>query len=284
MKINGRTKLLCLLGSPVKQSFSPLMHNASFSKLNINASYMAFDIEHEEIEKALLGLKAMNFIGCNVTKPHKLAVMPFLDHIDENATQIGAVNTIVNKEGKLYGYNTDMFGFIESIKSRDLTLENKTVAVLGTGGAAKAVVVGLLNEKVKEILIFSRDILKANSFLADINHDGKLSSHTYKDISNQTYDYIINTTPIGMHKDDPSIINVTRAGHDDTVFYDLIYNPKETTFLREARESGRQTINGLDMLIYQGIAALELWFEFDSKGWTRDDVIDVLIKENIIEI
>lgn len=284
--INGKTKLLCLLGSPVEHTFSPAMHNASFLKMNINAAYMAFDIKTPEIKQTLDGLKAIGFMGANVTIPHKINVMPYLDHIDEKAQLIGAVNTIVNKDKSLYGYNTDVDGFVESFKTQNITLKNKRVAVLGTGGASKAVVVGLLFEKVSNIDVFSRDIVKGKQFIKNLNYcENKLSPKIYSEIGDgSTYDIIINSTPLGMHPHEGiSVVDTSILGHEQTIFYDLIYNPLETEFLKKARETKRKTINGLDMLIFQGIYALKHWYpdiDVDSI-WTKEDVITVL-KENAI--
>ncbi|MCH4888795.1 shikimate dehydrogenase [Acidaminobacter sp. JC074] len=280
--INGKTKTVCLLGSPVEHSFSPMMHNASFQKLGINAKYLAFDVHPSSIEQAVEGVRAFGFLGCNVTIPHKEAVMQHLDEIDPKAERIGAVNTVVNENGRLKGYNTDVDGFIESFKTFHYDFKNKKIAVLGTGGASKAVVVGLLYQGVGEIHIFSRSYDKSSSFCDRI--DNSLKAMTYDQLDETfPYDVVVNTTPVGMHPNEgKSVIHVENLGHKETIFYDLIYNPLETEFLRQGRESGRRTLNGLDMLIYQGIYALRYWVDFDHSKWTRDDVIEVLKASHII--
>lgn len=285
--ITSKTKLLCLLGSPVEHSFSPIMHNDSLKNINLDACYFAFDVKSDNLDDALRGLKAINFIGANVTIPHKVNVMKYLDFIDEKAKIIGAVNTIVNVNNKLYGYNTDIDGFIESLKVRNISLKNKTVAVLGTGGAAKGIIIGLLLEKVKHADIFSRDILKSNLIVDNItlSHEN-LSAKVYSDFDKSyPYDIIINTTPVGMYPNvEDSIIDVKNIGHENTVFYDLIYNPLETRFLKDAKDSGRDTINGLDMLILQGIQSFKYWFpDTDLKDKvTRNTVIKTLKENSII--
>lgn len=281
--INGNTRLLCLLGSPVEHSFSPTMHNASFQKLGINSCYMAFDVKPDTLEQAITGLRTLGFVGANVTFPNKEHVLSYLDFIDPMAKKIGAVNTIVNNQGKLEGYNTDAIGFIESFKRFQFDFKNKKIALLGTGGAAKAVAVGLLFNHVSKIDIFSRTIDKASGFCKGIN-DETLSAKTYADLDETyPYDIVINSTPLGMHpKEGQSVIKSDQVGYIDTVFYDLIYNPSETEFLKLARLSGRKTMNGLDMLIYQGIYALRHWFDFDESLWTKEDVVKILEASQII--
>ncbi len=280
--IDGKTKLICLLGSPVGHSFSPKMHNNTLEKVNINARYLAFDVSKESLSSAINGLKAIDFIGSNVTIPHKTEVMKHLDHIDDRAKLIGAVNTVVNRDGNLYGYNTDIDGFIESFNLRDIKLQNKKVAVFGTGGSAKAVLVGLLYEKIDHIDVFSRELLKSKQLINDISYCSELlNPKTYSDLDETyPYDIIINTTPVGMHPNvDACVIDASNFGHKDTVFYDLVFNPLETRFLREARLSGRQTINGLDMLILQGLYSFKHWFpEADMSDITRDSVLECLGK------
>lgn len=281
--INGKTQLVCLLGSPVEHSFSPMMHNASFQKLDINASYMAFDVKKASLKQAVEGLRNLRFVGGNVTIPHKVDIMQYLDEIDPKAALIGACNTIVLKDDRLCGYNTDVDGFIESFKSLNFDFRKKRIAVLGTGGASKAVVVGFLYENVEEIHLFSRQEEKSKTLASSFGSD-KVVGRSYESLEkNYPYDVIVNTTPVGMHPHEGvSVIDASLYGHDQTIFYDLIYNPTETEFLRQARLSGKPTMNGLDMLIYQGIYALRYWFDFDSSLWTKDDVMDVLKTRRII--
>lgn len=281
--INGKTKLVCLLGSPVEHSFSPMMHNASFHKLNINAKYMAFDVETISLKQAVEGLKALDFAGANVTRPHKVNVMQHIDVIDPKAELIGACNTLVSKDGLIHGFNTDVEGFIESFRSFQYDFKNKKIAVLGTGGASKAILVGFLYEEVGEIHVFSRTKDKSEALAKTLNNPC-VTGMSYDELdASYPYDVIVNTTPIGMYPNvDQTIIESDMYGHDDTIFYDLIYNPIETEFLRKARLSGKKTINGLDMLVYQGIYALRHWFDFDESKWTKDDVMAVLMANGII--
>lgn len=282
--INGKTKLMCLIGSPISHSFSPIMHNDSLEKCNINAKYLAFDVDNSNLENAINGLKAFNFIGANVTIPNKIEVMKHLDAIDEKAMKIGAVNTIVNVNNKLIGYNTDIDGFINSFKARNIELLNKSVAIFGAGGAAKGVVVGLLSEKVSNIDVFSRNLDKVKTFVDGFN-DIKVFAGTYDKFDEKTsYDIIVNTTPIGTHPNiDDSIMDTSNIGGANTIFYDLIYNPTETKFLRDARLSGRRTINGVDMLILQGIKSFQHWFpNVDIEDKVTLNSVNGLLKENNI--
>jgi len=282
--INGKTRLLCLLGSPVEHSFSPTMHNASFQKLNINAKYLAFDVHPNTLKQAVEGLRALQFMGANVTIPHKVNVMQYVDVLDPKAAMIGACNTLVHKNDKVYGYNTDVSGFIESFKHIKFNFKNKKIAILGTGGAAKAVLVGFLCEGVESVHLFSRTLQKAQELSDSIKEYDNIIPMTYDTLAcDYPYDVVVNTTPLGMHpKEGETVVNPTEIGYKDTVFYDLIYNPEETEFLKLARLSNRRTINGLDMLIYQGLDALKLWLEFDNEKWTREDVLKVLKDSNII--
>ncbi|MBN2797033.1 MAG: shikimate dehydrogenase [Clostridia bacterium] len=276
--INGKTKLLCLLGSPVSHSFSPLMHNAACERLELNASYLAFDIERDKIQIALEGLKSMNFIGCNVTSPYKVEVMPYLNVIDPIAKEIGAVNTIAYKNHQLIGYNTDVEGFIESFKQRNIPLENKKIAVLGSGGASKAVIIGLKYQRVKSIDLYSRTINESNN--------DWLTYKNYDNFDYDAYDIIVNCTPLGMGKHIKlSPIDTSLITRKDIVLYDLIYNPYETVFLKNGPHDAIK-INGLDMLIHQGIFAYKYWFEDIKlhKKWEYDDVFKLLVEHKIIDL
>lgn len=282
--VNGKTKLLCLLGSPVEHSFSPMMHNASFQKMNIDAKYMAFDVHPNQLKHAIEGLRALRFVGANITFPHKVTVLDYVDVLDPKAALIGACNTLLYKNDTLYGYNTDVSGFIESFQSFKYELKNKKIAILGTGGAAKAILVGFLCEDVEYVHLFSRTVNKAEALSSSLKDYDNIVAKTYEELDeNEPYDVIVNATPLGMHPfEGKVVINPSHIGYIDTIFYDLIYNPQETEFLRLAKQSGRRTINGLEMLINQGIDALNLWFDFDCSDWSRTDVLKVLKANNII--
>lgn len=275
-------KLFGLIGHPVQHSISPKMHNHAFDKLEVNGHYMAFDLREDQVEAGFKSLKVLGFSGFNVTIPHKQSIMKYLDKIDPKAEAIGAVNTVACVNNQWMGYNTDVDGFLMSLHRHDVKLEGKKVCVLGHGGAAKAVVYGLLENHIGSLDIFSRNPYCVDEWfkklLIKYNH---VSIKSYEDYSNlNNYDLIINTTPVGMAPNiDQTIIDGSVAGHENTVFYDLIYKPSETLFLKQAKRSGRKIINGLDMLIYQGILALEIWLpESDVENkWTRDEVLKILV-------
>jgi len=264
MKITSNTELICLLGHPVKHSFSPIFQNAMIESSGLNKVYMAFDTEPANLEKAILGLKSLGFTGANVTIPHKENVMALLDEVSEEAKNVGAVNTVLNDNGKLVGYNTDVYGFIRLLKDNGASPHSKMkVAVLGTGGAAKAVVAGLIMENVERLDVYSRSAEKGQKFLDGFKAFGKteIKALSYEELDQQgEYDVVVNSTPLGMHpKEDQTVIEPSKIKGTNVVFVDLIYNPTETLFLKKAKELGHRAINGLDMLIFQGMKSFEIW-------------------------
>lgn len=263
MKINSNTKLICLLGHPVKHSKSPDMHNMNLESINENAVYMAFDVENENLGKTIDGLKSINFIGANVTVPHKENVIKFLDRLTEEAKLIGAVNTIYYENDKLVGDNTDGKGFMISLKEETkFESKDKKILILGAGGAAKAVSVKLVMENVKEIYLYELDNEKGNNLK---NHLEKISATKVFLVNKeelQEYakksDLIVNCTPVGMKDSDPLLLSLESFKKEQVVF-DLIYNPEKTKLLKEAEKKGAKILNGAGMLVYQGALAFEKW-------------------------
>lgn len=262
--IKATTKLLCILGHPIKHSKSPLMHNKMLEILGIDSVYTAFDVEPSKVEDAVKGMKALGITGGNVTIPHKETVMPFLDEITEEAKNIGAVNTIFVKEGKYIGDNTDGRGFIISLmQDGGFDPKGKKALILGAGGAAKAIVTKLAMENICCIGIFDIDQSKSQEL---VNHAKKLNStvnatNLKKEEIEQTAtqaDLIINCTPIGMKETDPELLN-KKVFNQTQVVFDLIYNPSETKLLQDAKNAGAKIINGLGMLVYQGALSFERW-------------------------
>lgn len=281
LKVGYMEKLYALIGHPVGHSISPVMHNGAFERMGINGHYLNFEGEPQGLKTTLEALKVLGCSGFNVTIPYKEAVIEHLDACDQNAKAIGAVNTVVCLNNQWLGYNTDIYGFQRALATGGVSLKDKKVCVFGHGGSARAVVYACLQGSIKSLDIFSRDTSKMNSWFKDL--DASYPAMTLKAYDaykvNNDYDLMINTTPLGMSPDtDRSIVDTTKAGHKETVFFDLIYNPWETLFLKGARLTDRKTINGLDMLIYQGLKALELWFPNDQiqDNWTRADVLDTL--------
>ena len=262
--ITGKTKLVGLIGYPVGHSLSPLMHNAAFSALELNYIYVPLPVEPDHLEQALVGLKAMGFVGVNVTIPHKVAIIPYLDEIDRSAELVGAVNTIVIREGRCIGYNTDAQGFIQSLTSKDITMKGKNAVIMGAGGAARAVVCGLIDHGISQIVIGTRNKLKAQDFIklfpAEINIQGcDWQEKIFTDAITQC-DILINCTPIGMSANNEVALPINFQDlKASALVCDLTYNPPMTRFLTYAQSRGHMVINGAGMLVEQGALAFELW-------------------------
>lgn len=248
-----------LLGFPVKHSFSPAMHNAAFKELGINAEYKLFEIKPEKLQNFLLSLEEKGIKGLNVTIPYKEKVLnsDFIEIDEESfyARKIGAVNTIIVKNGKLKAFNTDMPGFSRHLKE-NISPVGKKVAVLGAGGAAKAVVYCLAENKVKEIAIYDIDKIKSQNIVSLIKssfNDFPISAvNGIEALRIQEKELLINTTPIGMKPSDPCLIT-EKMLHRNLFIYDLIYNPQETKLLALANKAQVKNSNGLGMLLYQGV-------------------------------
>lgn len=264
--INGKTKVVGIFGWPVEHTFSPAMHNSAFAHLNLNYVYVPFPVNPEKLGAAVDGIRGLGLAGVNVTIPHKSNVMPYLDKIDQAARLIGAVNTIVNENGTLTGYNTDAPGFVRSLEQDGgITPQGKRIFILGAGGAARAISIQLSLAGAREI-VFSTRVPQKSAGLQDIitgSTNTKVTEAVWGDATNaglRKTDLLINSTPLGMYPNIDVMPPVDlRALQDTAVVCDLIYNPRETLLLQKARESGLRTINGLGMLLYQGVIAFELW-------------------------
>jgi len=260
---NNSTKIYGVLGYPVKHSLSPLMHNAAFRALNINAEYRLFEKAPDELEGFIRSLAEEGICGINVTVPYKEKVIPYLNNLSEEAKLISAVNTIKATGNNLEGYNTDGDGFIRHLRE-DLGFEpgNKRAALLGAGGAARAVSVYLCVARAKAIAIYDVDKAKAQALAAMlVEHFKKVevrSYNTIKDLNIKECDLLVNATPVGMKEPDPCIVDEHYIKNTQLV-YDLVYNPRETKLLKMAKERGAKTSNGLGMLLYQGARAFEVW-------------------------
>jgi len=262
--ISTKTRICGLIGNPVEHSVSPEMHNAAFEKLGLNFIYLPFRVTPENLEKAILGMRGLGMVGFNVTMPHKASIMKFLDEIDKTAEKIGAVNTIVNKDGKLLGFNTDGPGALWAFQEAGVNFKNKKVVMLGAGGAAKAIAFYLMS-LIKKLVIAGKTREEAQSLAKDLK---KYFKKEIKGIENNTDNLrqelknaqiLINATPIGMAPDINSMPIKTELLRSNLTVFDSIYNPIETKLLREARKIGAKTINGVNMLVYQGAEAFKLW-------------------------
>jgi shikimate dehydrogenase len=265
LSITGRTRLVGLLGWPVEHSLSPAMHNAAFASLGLDWAYVPLPVYPDHVGDALRGLVAMGFAGANVTVPHKQAVLPHLDDIAEDALVVGAVNTIVVRDDQLIGENTDVGGFLASLAEAGFDPEGAYVAVLGAGGAARAVVHGLAMAGARQVLIFNRHERRARDLCRDMaKFHTAVRFETYPLSAVETIgedtSLIVNTTSLGMWPDTetspwPGWLPV--PAH--LTVYDLVYRPRETLFLTQARASGAEIVDGLGMLVHQGAKAFELW-------------------------
>ena len=253
-------KSFAVIGDPIDHSLSPNIHSAAFRELNLDSSYIGYRIPKGELEGGVEGLKKIKINGFNITIPHKIEMMKYLDKMDESCSIIGAVNTVVNNEGVLKGYNTDMDGFLEPLKKRNITIQNSKVLLIGAGGAARAIVAGIAKEKAASIDIANRTIEKANN-LSEFATKLGLSANVKKiesiDTATENYDIIINATSIGL-KDEPSPISF-QGINEKTVVYDIVYAPMNTDFIKKAKEKNAIIIYGYEMLLGQAIRAFEIW-------------------------
>jgi len=256
MRLTAKTKICLLIGDPVEHSLSPRMHNAGYETLGIDDQfvYLGARVKKEDLEKAIWGVKALNIRGLACTIPHKVEIMKYLDEIDETAQKIGAVNTVVNNEGKLIGYNTDWYGVVILLEKLT-SLSGKKIAVLGAGGAARAVVYGLLKQGAK-VKIFNRDLEEAK-FLVEKFRCPAADLSKIEEVKN--FDIIINATSVGMSPQENQSLLRKELISSSQIVFDVVYVPYETKFLKEAREKGAKIIHGLDMFLYQGVAQFELF-------------------------
>lgn len=260
MEINGQTRLAGLIGNPVIYSQSPAMHNAAFRHLNLPMVYVAFQVEAQRVPEAVRAVSALNMVGLNVTVPHKEAVLPYLDELDETALKCGAVNTIVNQDGKLAGYNTDGLGFLDSLREAGFEPRGKKVVILGAGGSARAVAVALLAVGVKEITIINRTVARAEQLAAVLEAPEKvhilpLVPHTAPEIEGA--ELVVNTLSVPFYTEGKWLLDLSAAR--GALFYDLRYGKMPSAFLDYAKTLGSPAVDGLGMLLHQGARAFTLF-------------------------
>ncbi|MCX8035149.1 MAG: shikimate dehydrogenase [Candidatus Dojkabacteria bacterium] len=257
--INGNTEIYCIYGHPVKHSKSPIFQTFLFQKYGINAIYIPFEIKPENIKDAINAIRIFNIKGTNITVPHKESVISYLDDLSDEVKTIKAVNTIKNIDGKLYGYNTDWYGFYESIKRNLKENKIKTALVIGAGGSTRAIIFGLIRLNVDHIIITNRTVSKAEEIKNDfINLHKEISVIPLEEINKclLDVDIIINTTSVGLKDDGVDLFDYDNISSNQIIF-DVIY--KETKLIKKAQEKGCEYLTGHDMLIYQGIKAFEIW-------------------------
>jgi shikimate dehydrogenase len=260
--VDSHTVLYGVIGDPVRHSKSPIMLNRAFRERGINGSYAAFHVTPNQLEQALAGVRGLGFRGLNVTIPHKIEVMAFLDEVHEGARAAGAVNTVVNENGRLIGYNTDGIGYVRSLKEEvESDLTGKTIVVLGAGGAARGILWALAQENPTAIMLANRTEEKAIELAASFSLELHISVIPWKTLREVCAyaDVVINTTSVGMSPHVDAVPIDTTWLKSGSVVSDLIYNPLKTTFLQQAEQRGCKIHGGLGMFIYQGAYAFEYW-------------------------
>jgi shikimate dehydrogenase len=267
--ITGKTKLLGVIGHPVEHSLSPVMHNSAIAHLGVDFVYLPLPVAPESLDQALAGFAAIDLQGFSITIPHKQAIMPFLSEISPIAQAVGAVNTVWRTPQGWSGTNTDVLGFLAPLKQLERNWAEIDAVILGNGGAARAVVAGCAELGCRSIGVVGRDRAKLAAFQKSWGGSvvaTTLHTQVWDDLAMllPTTQLIINTTPIGMYPlvdqspVDPALLAQLSPG---AIAYDLIYIPKPTLFLQQATEQGAIAIDGLEMLVQQGAAALEIWLQ-----------------------
>lgn len=264
----SQVRQLGIIGYPVGHSLSPAMHNEAFRQQRMNCFYGAYAVEPAQLKAAVDGFRALGFLGVNVTIPYKETVIAFLDEVAPTARQVGAVNTVVNRGGRLVGYNTDGWGFISSLDESGVKPAGLNAVVLGAGGAARSVAVHLALAGVKRLTISNRSPERAEELAqvvrtvcADLPVQGVAAHSGEERIALIDAGLVINCTPLGMHPDEAATpiadINLLPQG---AVVYDTVYTPAETRLIKDARQRGIKAVGGLGMLVHQGACAWEYWF------------------------
>jgi shikimate dehydrogenase len=254
--INAETQLYGIIGNPVRKSLSPVIHNGAFRRMGINAAYLAFEVE--DLKEVLYGIKGLGIQGVSVTLPFKTRVLPFLDDLDALAEKIGAVNTIVNRRGQLIGHNTDHWGALKALEEK-VDLKGRKVILLGAGGAARAIAYGL-KERECQVTILNRTPQKAATLALELGYlHSPLSVLLDMKGKRLDADIVINATSVGMIPREAESPFPKRFLRKGMIVMDIVYRPLRTRFLQEAEDQGCETIDGLQMLAYQGAAQLEIW-------------------------
>jgi shikimate dehydrogenase len=264
--IDAKTRVCILMGDPVEHSFSPLIHNAAFKEAGLNLVYVAFPVKENNLEAAIQGISAFTIRGASITIPHKVAATKYVDWLDPVAEKIGSINTIVNENGNLKGYNSDGMGALKALQEHGVDLEGKCVLILGSGGAARGIaftlamntqlkklcVLGILPDELSTLIDNLRSVTKAQ-VVGEILNEETLEKQIL------TSGIVINCTPLGMYpkvQESPVPKDFLRKG---MVVFDVVYNPLQTKLLRDAKSMGCDTISGIEMFINQAVVQFELW-------------------------
>jgi len=279
MKIDGYTRLAAVVANPIKHSISPFIHNSAFEATNTNGVYLAWEVDATELAETVANIRRYQMFGINLSMPYKEQVIPYLDQLSEEACLIGAVNTVVNREGTLIGYNTDGKGFFKSLPS--FKISRKKLVLLGAGGAAKAILAQAILDGVSQISVFVRSssMEKTRPYLEKIqNATGfRVDLFALEDVQDlqdsiTKADLLVNATSVGMDGSSQPI-PTSIVLPEKLMVADVIYQPFETPFLKWAKNQGNQSINGLGMLLYQAAEAFELW---TGKEMPTDQIWELL--------
>lgn len=281
--MDAKTELCCLIGRPVEHSLSPLIHNTLAQRMGINMAYTAFCVEDADVTEAVKGAYALGVRGMNVTVPHKRAVMECLTDIDPLAAKIGAVNTLVRAEGGFKGYNTDITGLDRELREAGIEIGGRSVIILGAGGASRAIAYLCADRGADRIWLLNRTAERAKELAGEVNsHFGNvvvpMALRDYREIPDGKYP-VIQTTSAGLYPDTDGL------PIEDDAFYelvsegvDIIFNPPVTGFMKKCAEHNAPAYNGLKMLLYQGIAAFELWYGVTVERTLADEVLSLMQK------
>jgi shikimate dehydrogenase len=264
MGISGKTKVCGVIGDPIEHSLSPIMHNAAFNALNLDYVFLAFKVKPAEVENAVNGMRALNIRGLNVTMPHKTPVLKFLDRTDLSAQIINSVNTILNRDNKLFGFNTDGVGALKALRENGVELKGRKVLLLGAGGAARAIAYTMAKE-ADELAVLNRSLKPAQELakLLEKTANKKIVSGSLspKEIEQnlQDSDVLINATSVGMKPKSEESPVASKLLRPNLAVMDIVYNPIETKLAKDAKAAGAKMVSGVEMLIYQGAASFEIW-------------------------
>ena len=279
MKIDGYTRLAAVVANPIKHSISPFIHNSAFEATNTNGVYLAWEVETTDLAETVANIRRYQMYGVNLSMPYKEQVIPYLDELSEEARLIGAVNTVVNRDGTLIGYNTDGKGFFKSLPS--FKISGKRMVLLGAGGAAKAILVQAILDGVSQVSVFVRSasIEKTKPYLEKLQHETgfRVELFALEDVSElqariTDSELLVNATSVGMDGvSQPIPTSIVLP--EKLLVADVIYQPFETPFLKWARNQGNQAINGLGMLLYQAAEAFQLW---TGKEMPTDQIWELL--------
>lgn len=267
MQVTGQTKIVGVMGWPIEHSLSPQMHNAAFEALDMNCCYVPLPVDPALLPQAVEGLRALDFVGCNVTVPHKQGVWACLDEVSENAQAVGAVNTLIRRGDEWYGDNSDIPGFLMSLQEENFDPDGKQAVILGAGGAARGVVYALLQAGAS-VAILNRTLSRAEALADELRQwvpEATLETRPLdtNELAKEAAeaDLLVNATTLGMWPKtgvSPWPKELTFPSH--LTVFDLVYNPLETRFLAQAKAAGATTIGGLKMLVYQGAVSFNWWF------------------------